>query len=115
MSASQLILDVGELIDILSPKINALREKHVVPKEVTNESLLAAWLSSALHDFDIQTDFVRPNANWELYSDLLNIKDDYALRLLGELIVPPVLQLFPPAPSLIARLLIQGRDLTLSY
>lgn len=115
MSASQIILDVGELIDILSPKFSAIREKHDDLDGVSDELLLAIWLNSNLNNFEIKTEFEHPAMKVETYCDLQDIKDDYALRLLSELIVPPVHQLFPPASSLIARMLIQGRDLILSY
>jgi len=113
---TEFIINISDLVDVLKEQVDeCLKVNQHVGGDFNADVIVACWLSLTLADNDIRTEFNRPAMRWETYSCILNIKNDYASRLVSEIVVPPILDVFPSGTWLIAQMRVDGRNLYLKF
>lgn len=113
---SEFIINITDLVEALKEQVeDCIKTHRYVGDDFNTDVVVACWLAVALAGEDIHVEFSRPTMSWEAYSCIMNIKNDYASRLVREMIAPPIIEVLPSGTSLIAQMRVDGRDLYLKF
>lgn len=115
MNSPSLILDIGEILDLLQPQFDEYVQSTSTSEPLHNDLLASCWVAQALAQSDVHVEYERPSMSWKTYYGILNIKHDYAVRVLEETVTTPIRELVPSGSSLIAKMQVVGRDLHLHF